>query len=60
MVGFYLNLQADDMLRDLRKKKKVIQLDSKIVYGGLFEYVSAANLSAEILEWIGFASLFPF
>jgi 3-oxo-5-alpha-steroid 4-dehydrogenase 1 len=27
----------------------------KIPYGGLFEYVSAANLAAEILEWFGFA-----
>eukprot|EP00392_Amoebophrya_sp_AT5.2_P000355 g355.t1 len=27
----------------------------RIPYGGLFKYVSAANLSAEILEWTGFA-----
>lgn len=51
--GFYLNLQADDILRNLRKPGDTERY--KIPYGGLFEYISAANFFSEILEWFGFA-----
>uniref|UniRef100_A0AC35TLX4 S5A_REDUCTASE domain-containing protein n=1 Tax=Rhabditophanes sp. KR3021 TaxID=114890 RepID=A0AC35TLX4_9BILA len=50
-VGFFINLQADSILRNLRKPKD----DSyKIPTGGLFDYVSGANYFGEIIEWIGF------
>ena len=51
--GFYLNLQADSILRNLRQPGDTERY--KIPYGGLFEYVSAANFCAEIYEWAGFA-----
>ncbi|CAD7945742.1 unnamed protein product [Amoebophrya sp. A25] len=36
-------------------KSAASEKEYKIPYGGLFEYTSAANLTAEILEWGGFA-----
>jgi len=51
-LGWYGNYQADDILRNLRKPGET---GYKIPHGGLFEYVSAANLASESLEWIGFA-----
>lgn len=50
--GLYLNMDADHILRNLRKPG---EKEYKIPRGGLFEYVSGANFAAEILEWIGFA-----
>mmetsp|Transcript_5547 Transcript_5547/g.11629 ORF Transcript_5547/g.11629 Transcript_5547/m.11629 type:complete len:260 (+) Transcript_5547:114-893(+) len=50
--GFYLNLEADDILRKLRKPGDVERY--KIPQGGLFELVSGANFAAEIYEWLGF------
>jgi 3-oxo-5-alpha-steroid 4-dehydrogenase 1 len=50
--GFYLNLQADDILRNLRKPGDTVRY--KIPRGGLFDMVSGANFAAEIYEWIGF------
>jgi steroid 5-alpha reductase family enzyme len=52
-TGFILNLQADSILRNLRKDDS--QRDYKIPKGGLFEYVSGANFLAESIEWTGFA-----
>ena len=52
-LGFGLNLQADDILRNLRKPGDKERY--KIPRGGLFELVSGANFAAEILEWAGFA-----
>merc|ERR1719491_786300 len=50
--GFYLNLDADHILRNLRKPGET---GYKIPRGGLFEYVSGANFCAEIMEWLGYA-----
>lgn len=52
LIGLLLNLQADDILRNLRKPGET---GYKIPKGGLFNYVSGANFAAEILEWSGFA-----
>ena len=54
LTGWAINLHSDNTLLALRKPG-----DKKGVYriprGGLFEYVSAANYSGEILEWAGWA-----
>ncbi|CAF0744873.1 unnamed protein product [Rotaria sordida] len=52
-IGFILNLQADSILRNLRKDNN--QRDYQIPRGGLFEYVSGANFLAESIEWTGYA-----
>jgi len=52
-IGFILNLQADSILRNLRKDSN--QRDYQIPRGGLFEYVSGANFLAESIEWTGYA-----
>lgn len=52
-IGFVLNLQADSILRNLRKNDN--DREYKIPRGGLFEYVSGANFLAESIEWTGFA-----
>lgn len=68
-IGFYLNLQADSILRNLRKngkqgeykiprgmKKFLLVFDVKFsLLGGLFEYVSGGNFLAECIEWTGYA-----
>lgn len=51
-VGMYINLQADDILRNLRKPGET---GYKIPRGGMFEYVSGANFFGEIVEWSGYA-----
>mmetsp|Transcript_39029 Transcript_39029/g.58917 ORF Transcript_39029/g.58917 Transcript_39029/m.58917 type:complete len:143 (-) Transcript_39029:127-555(-) len=51
-AGFCMNLHADHILRNLRQPG---EKEYKIPHGGLFEYVSGANFTAEILEWCGFA-----
>jgi len=51
-LGLYWNLEADDILRNLRKPGDTERY--KIPRGGLFEFVSGANFAAEILEWLGF------
>ena len=51
--GFYLNLEADGILRNLRRPGDTERY--KIPRGGLFELVSGANFAAEIYEWAGFA-----
>jgi 3-oxo-5-alpha-steroid 4-dehydrogenase 1 len=52
VYGFYSNLEADGILRNLRKPG---DKSYYIPRGGLFEYVSGANFFCEILEWTGFA-----
>jgi len=52
LLGFFGNLHADHILRNLRKPGET---GYKIPRGGLFEYVSAANYFAETMEWCGFA-----
>jgi 3-oxo-5-alpha-steroid 4-dehydrogenase 1 len=51
-IGFYFNIQSDDILRNLRKEG---EKGYKIPRGGLYEYVTSANYFAEIVEWLGFA-----
>nr|CAB3266558.1 3-oxo-5-alpha-steroid 4-dehydrogenase 1-like [Phallusia mammillata] len=50
--GFYINLSSDQILRNLRKPGET---GYKIPHGGMFEYVSAANLWGEAVEWCGWA-----
>ncbi|CAK9063994.1 unnamed protein product, partial [Durusdinium trenchii] len=52
MTGLYINVDADQRLRNLRKPGET---GYKIPRGGLFDYVSGANFFGEIMEWIGFA-----
>ena len=51
-TGMYINTDADDILRNLRKPGDT---GYKIPQGGMFEYVSGANFFGEIVEWSGFA-----
>lgn len=54
MIGFFINLKADDILINLRKPGET---GYKIPRGFLFDYVSCPNLLGEIIEWGGFALL---
>ena len=54
LLGFGINFWADEKLINLRKPGETGYV---IPRGGLFNYVSAPNLSGEILEWTGFAIL---
>ncbi|KAL3308838.1 3-oxo-5-alpha-steroid 4-dehydrogenase 1 [Cichlidogyrus casuarinus] len=47
VLGMYYNLSCDRILVSLKKRSDCY----KIPQGGLFNYVSAANYSAEVLEW---------
>lgn len=49
--GFLANLQADQILMNLRKPG---EKGYYIPRGGLFNFVSAANYFAETIEWTGF------
>lgn len=51
-LGLGLNLQADSILRNLRKPGET---GYKIPRGGAFEYVSGAHYFGEIAEWVGYA-----
>lgn len=55
--GFYINLQSDQILFDLKKRGTSADGTRKygIPMGGMFTYVTAANYFGEILEWTGFA-----
>lgn len=50
--GFFANLHADSVLRELRKPGET---SYAIPRGGLYEFVASPNYLAEIIEWIGFA-----
>jgi 3-oxo-5-alpha-steroid 4-dehydrogenase 1 len=52
VAGFASNVRCDVMLASLRKPGET---GYKIPRGFLFDYVSAANYFAEIVEWSGFA-----
>lgn len=53
LFGFFGNIASDNKLLALRKTCK--KGEYKIPYGGMFDYVSAANYSCEIIEWTGYA-----
>lgn len=52
LFGLTNVVRADSILRNLRGPGET---GYKIPQGGLFTYVSAANYTAEIIEWSGFA-----
>lgn len=54
IIGMYINIQSDDIIRNLRKEG-----DSKhyLPKEGLFRYVTSANYFGEFIEWVGFAIL---
>ncbi|XP_066481109.1 3-oxo-5-alpha-steroid 4-dehydrogenase 1 [Tiliqua scincoides] len=52
LSGLLINIQSDDILRNLRKPGET---GYKIPRGGMFEYVTGANYFGEIVEWFGFA-----
>ena len=52
ICGFVINLHSDSVLRNLRGPK---ERGYKVPYGGMFEYVTAANYFGEFIEWLGFA-----
>mmetsp|Transcript_3156 Transcript_3156/g.10539 ORF Transcript_3156/g.10539 Transcript_3156/m.10539 type:complete len:289 (+) Transcript_3156:208-1074(+) len=51
-AGMFFNIQADAILRSLRKPGESAY---KVPRGGLFEYVSGAHFVGEIIEWSGYA-----
>lgn len=51
-AGFFINLQSDSILRNLRKPGET---GYKIPRGGMYEYVSCPNYLGEIVEWTGWA-----
>lgn len=51
-LGMFINLQADHIIRSLRKEG---DRGHYIPKGGAFRWVSSANYFGEILEWTGFA-----
>ena len=52
LIGAYFNLQADNILINLRKPGET---GYKIPFGGLFRWISCPNHFGEMLEWTGFA-----
>ncbi|XP_072461492.1 3-oxo-5-alpha-steroid 4-dehydrogenase 1 isoform X2 [Notamacropus eugenii] len=52
LIGMLINIHSDNILRNLRKPGET---GYKIPRGGLFEYVTAANFSGEVMEWYGYA-----
>ena len=50
----YINIQSDDIIRNLRKEG-----DSRhyLPKEGMFRYVTSANYFGEFIEWVGFAIL---
>jgi steroid 5-alpha reductase family enzyme len=52
VAGFVINRWADNTLRGLRQPGEV---DYKVPFGGLYEYISCPNYFGEILEWFGWA-----
>ena len=54
IIGMFINIQSDDIIRDLRKDGDTRHYLPK---GGMFRYVTSANYFGEFLEWVGFAIL---
>lgn len=52
LLGMFINLQADHIIRSLRKAGDTRHY---IPYGGMFRYVTSANYFGELVEWTGFA-----
>ncbi|HEQ71732.1 MAG TPA: DUF1295 domain-containing protein, partial [Spirochaetia bacterium] len=52
LLGLFINIQSDRILRGLRKDKNG---SYKIPRGGLFRFVSCPNYLGEIIEWSGWA-----
>lgn len=52
IAGMVVNLQADSIIRNLRKPG---DRRHYIPRGGMFRYVSSANYFGELMEWVGFA-----
>ncbi len=51
-AGFFINLQSDAILRNLRKPGET---GYKIPRGGLYRWVSSPNYLGEMMEWAGWA-----
>ena len=54
IIGMYVNIQSDDIIRNLRKEGDTNHYLPK---GGMFRYVTSANYFGEFVEWVGFAIL---
>jgi hypothetical protein len=65
-VGFLINVRSDSTLLNLKsiagdahasntKKASPSSERYRIPYGGMFQYVSCANYTGEIIEWTGYA-----
>ena len=54
LIGMYINIQSDDIIRNLRKEGDTKHYLPK---EGMFRYVTSANYFGELVEWIGFAIL---
>lgn len=54
IVGMYINIQSDDIVRNLRKNGDTKHYLPK---DGMFRYVTSANYFGEFVEWVGFAIL---
>ena len=54
LIGMYINIQSDDIIRNLRKEGDTKHYLPK---QGMFKYVTSANYFGELLEWVGFAIL---
>jgi 3-oxo-5-alpha-steroid 4-dehydrogenase 1 len=56
-TGFFANLHADSIVRNLRTHEEVDQgiKRYRIPKGGLFEYVSSPSYLTELVFWLGFA-----
>ena len=52
LFGAYTNNSGDEILRNLRADGST---GYKIPHGGMYEYVVAANLWGEAVEWVGWA-----
>mmetsp|Transcript_4900 Transcript_4900/g.14963 ORF Transcript_4900/g.14963 Transcript_4900/m.14963 type:complete len:273 (+) Transcript_4900:61-879(+) len=52
LIGMRINLQSDEILRNLRKPGET---GYKVPRGGIFRWVSAGNYFGESIEWLGFA-----
>ena len=52
LCGMFTNVQADSILSNLRQPGETAY---KVPRGGLFDFVSGANYTGEIIEWLGFA-----
>jgi protein-S-isoprenylcysteine O-methyltransferase Ste14 len=52
LFGFYVNIQSDNILMNLRKPGET---GYKIPKGGFYKWISCPNYFGEIIEWTGFA-----